>query len=249
MLKSFMPSWLDADKTMDAMSKRQRRSSTQFAQDTLDKKVETVYREKRYKTAYKQATLMLEKSRADPLLFAKKGNGIRAVVEKVNTELLPSPNDKKLTRGAVTLALKRGYGVSPLKKGVSARVPIELTKALATHTTMMQVSGDGEASSSLMRQVASAVLAGTEHDGKINVDYLWRKTRQHHPEILNPVRAKNHENRRVDWLTYKNLIDWNKRAKQFLIEIGMAADQPGIIREYFFACIFYLFDNIILFSP
>ena len=129
------------------------------------------------------------------------------------------------------------------------RVPIELTKALATHTTMMQVSGDGEASSSIMRQVASAVLAGTEHDGKINVDYLWRKTRQHHPEILNPVRAKNHENRRVDWLTYKNLIDWNKRAKQFLIEIGMADDQPGIVCEYFFACIFYLFDNIILFSP
>jgi hypothetical protein len=82
----------------------------------LDKKVETVYREKRYKIAYKQAMLMLEKSWADPLLFAKKGNGIRAVVEKVNTELLPSPNDKKLTRGAVTLALKRGYGVSPLKK-------------------------------------------------------------------------------------------------------------------------------------
>ncbi len=98
----------------------------------------------------------------------------------------------------------------------------------------MQVSGDGEASSSIMRQVASAVLVGMEHNGKINVGYLWRKTRQHHPEIMNPVRAKNHENHRVDWLTYKNLIDWNKRAKQFLIEIGMADDQPGIICEYFF---------------
>ncbi len=48
-----------------------------------------------------------------------------------------------------------------------------------------------------MKAVASAVLAGTKYDGKIDVEYLWHKTRERHPEIINPVRAKNHENRRV----------------------------------------------------
>jgi hypothetical protein len=82
-----------------------------------------------------------------------------------------------------------------------------------------------------MKAVAAALLADTTHEAKINVNYLWRKTRESHPEILNPVKAKNHENRRVDWLSYKNLIDWNKRAKQFLLDMEMAEDVPGTIRE------------------
>jgi hypothetical protein len=49
-------------------------------------------------------------------------------------------------------------------------------------------------------------------------------TRQSHPEIVNPVRAKNHENRRVDWLSYRNRMDWNTRAKEFLVDMGMAKD-------------------------
>ncbi len=66
-----------------------------------------------------------------------------------------------------------------------------------------------------MKVVALAVLAGTNHEGKMTVDYLWRKTRESLPEIMNPVKAKNHENRCVDWLSYKNLMNWDKRTKQF----------------------------------
>ncbi len=65
----------------------------------------------------------------------------------------------------------------------------------------------------------------------MTVDYLWRKTRESHPEIMNLVTAKNHENRHVDWLSYKNLMDWNKCAKQFLLDMEMGEDVPGIIRE------------------
>jgi hypothetical protein len=73
------------------------------------------------------------------------------------------------------------------------------------------------------------VIAGTKYDGRIDVEYLWHRTREKHPEILNPVRAKNHENRRGDWLSYKNLMDWNKRAKKFLVDVGMAKDERGLI--------------------
>ena len=94
---------------------------------------------------------------------------------------------------------------------------------------MMQVCAEGEASAPKMKATASALIAGTNHN--FSVDYAWRKTRMRHPEILNPVKAKNHEDRRVEWLTYKNIIEWNARAKKFLIDVGMAKDCPGMIRK------------------
>lgn len=47
-----------------------------------------------------------------------------------------------------------------------------------------------------------------------------------------PHSAKNNEDRRVDWLSYGNILAWTARAKEFLISIGMAKDEPaGIIRK------------------
>ena len=45
------------------------------------------------------------------------------------------------------------------------------------------------------------------------------------------MQAKSNKDRRVEWLSYKNIIDWTTRAKAFLIDIGMAKDEPGIICE------------------
>ena len=149
----------------------------------------------------------------------------------VQQEYLPSPNDIKIRRGAIESAMLKGDIVSPVKRGQKVRIPHDLTYAIATHSTMMQVASDGEAKSSEMKAVALVLLAGMTHEAKINVNYLWRKTRESHPEILNLVKAKNHENRRVDWLSYKNLIDWNRHVKQFLLDMGMAEDVPGTIRE------------------
>ena len=105
---------------------------------------------------------------------------------------------------------------------------------------MMQVAGDGEALASKMKAVASALMIGTPHENAVNIDYLWRKTRSFHPEIMNPVKAKNNEDRHVDWLTYKNSHDWNARAKKFLIDVGMAIDCPGQIHVWYsFTCFFF----------
>jgi hypothetical protein len=43
---------------------------------------------------------------------------------------------------------------------------------------MMQVAGDGEACLANMKADVSAVISGTKYDGKIHVEYLWRKTRE-----------------------------------------------------------------------
>ena len=206
-MTELLPLWMDTDKTIEH------------------------YYQTRYKQAFKAATLKYQQEGSKDNFQGKKGTGIRAIVNKANNEMLASPNDMKLTRAAVHAAILRGeFGVSPPKRGRKPVVNPTLTFALATHSTMMQVSGEGEASAIKMKAVASALMSGTTHEGSVSIDYLWRKTRLSHPEIMNPVKAKNHEDRRVDWLTYKNIFDWNLRAKQFLVDLGMANDEPGMIR-------------------
>ena len=53
-LRTFMPAWIDLVKTLDTLSKRPRRNSTQFAQDKFSEKVEKMYREQRHKVAFKE---------------------------------------------------------------------------------------------------------------------------------------------------------------------------------------------------
>jgi hypothetical protein len=206
---------------------------TQVAQDEFNKKVDKFYYESRYKVAFKEATLAVAKNRDDPLKQGKRGSGIRAIVKEINDAKLPSPNDKKLTRGSIFNAVNRGdIGVSPLKKGKKETVTPLITKALATQATMMQVCAEGEASAPKMISTATALISGTSH--KFSAEYAWRKTRMKHQEILNPVKAKNHEDRRVEWLTFNNIMEWNARAKQFLVDIGMVNDCPGMIRKFLF---------------
>ena len=97
---------------------------------------------------------------------------------------------------------------------------------------MMQVAGEGEASSVKMKALTEGLVANNKWEGVFSTEYCWRKARKNHPEIMNPVKAKVNEDRRVEWLSYKNVMDWTARVKEFLISIGMAKDEPGEIREY-----------------
>jgi hypothetical protein len=54
-----------------------------------------------------------------------------------------------------------------------------------------------------------------------------------------PAKAINNEDRRVDWLTYKNIKDWNLKAKEYLISIGMGTPEQGLIRESFVCLLLY----------
>ena len=82
-----------------------------------------------------------------------------------------------------------------------------------------------------MRRLATAITMGTPHESKHTAAHTWKKTRLRHPEYIKPAQAVENEDRRVDWLTYKNIIDWNARAKKFLVDVGMGKDEPGVIRK------------------
>ena len=90
-----MPAWLDHDKTIATLSKRPRRSSTNYAQDNFSGKVERHYYEKRFKVAFNEVQRMVKENRSsDPgVMQPKKGKGIRAIIKAVSEEYLDSPND------------------------------------------------------------------------------------------------------------------------------------------------------------
>lgn len=87
-------------------------------------------------------------------------------------------------------------------------------------------------SSLKMRTLARAMTLGTPHEGKLTGEHIWKMCRHRHPEYIKPAQAVDNEDRRVDWLTYSNIMRWMKQAKKFLLDIGMAKDEPGIIRKW-----------------
>ena len=229
---SAIPSWLDKESVADAMSKRKRRTATQACLDNFDANARKMRRDKRYKAAFKSATSLLRDNMGDQNKAGKKGYGARDVVEHINNTMLSSPSDRRLSKTAVHRAtVTNQAGKSPPMRGRPQSIPSALPYAIATHSAMMQISGEGEASAVRIKSTIHALVADTAHANKFSAEYVWRRTRKNHPEILNPVRAKGNEDQRVDWLTYKNIMVWNARAKQMLVNIGMAKDEPGEIRE------------------
>ena len=156
---------------------------------------------------------------------------MHATCKRRNETDLNQPFDKKLKPSVVAKAVDDGRaGRSPVKKGRPRIVPKQLTHALAIHSTMMQVSAsEGEASAPKMKTVVRALTQNTEWDGKINDYYAWRRTRMDFLELTIPSKAKNHEDRRAEWLTVKNINDWTDDGKTFLVKIGLVIDEPGYI--------------------
>ena len=162
-----LPTWMDRDSGRKSLVRKTQRSITQAHLFCLKAQVSTKYYDACYKDAHKAATMEMNNSEG------KRGTGLLAVISRINEEMLSSPNDKKLTKSSVHHAVSRGqFSVSPVKNGRPSKVPPELTRGLACHAVMMQISGKGEASSLKMRAIAGAVTLGTLHKNKFSTDYL-----------------------------------------------------------------------------
>ena len=94
----------------------------------------------------------------------------------------------------------------PSKLGLPERIPFQLVAALAKQSAMMQVASEGEASGKKIKALTEGLITGTKWESVFSTTkYCWKRTRSQHPKILNPVREKINEDRRVEWLTYKNI--------------------------------------------
>jgi len=107
-----LPTWMDRDSGRKLLERKTRRSMMQAHLFCLKSQVSTKYYDARYKDAHKAATMEMKNSEG------KRGNGLLAVVSRINEEMLSLPNDKKLTKSSVHRAVSRGqFGVSPVKNG------------------------------------------------------------------------------------------------------------------------------------
>ena len=91
---------------------------------------------------------------------------------------------------------RKQFGESPPKWGKHESIPSVVPYALAIQSATMQVSGEGDPAVN-MKATAHALVAGTAHENKVNVAYAWRRARMDYPKILNLVRAKSNEDRRL----------------------------------------------------
>ena len=156
------------------------------------------YRGAKYDTAFKKAALELHNNLSDDQKRGKHKFGARAIANKYNETELTSPNDRKINRETLRHWVGKGNaGKTPPKRGRPTFIPDKLPRALVTHAVMMQVSGSGVATGKKMITTGAALLVGTQWEDKICPVNLWRKTRKQNPAILQPVKVKDSEDRRV----------------------------------------------------
>ena len=72
----------------------------------------------------------------------------------------------------------------------------------------MHFANEGEASSVKMKALTEGLVVNTKWQNVFSTEYCWRKTRTNHPEILNRVKAKVNKDCRVEWLSFKNIMEW-----------------------------------------
>ena len=129
--------------------------------------------------------------------------------------------------------VERGeFGVSPPKLGRKPKVTGDITGQLAMQAAMMQASGAGEAKYSIMKDTIEAMTVGTKHAGTLDPKYTFRKARTDHPEIFNPVKAINDDDRQIEWMSCDNFNDWTNLSKRELLKLKMVVDSPGKISEF-----------------
>lgn len=115
-----------------------------------------------YSKALKDATIYYTRIKSGPNA-GKKGYGSVSIVDKWNREVLNLPSNQKLPKSMLSAAVKVGrVGSSPPKRGRPQTISLMLTKTLAVHATMMQVSGEGEINRQKMVLAVKALMMGTE---------------------------------------------------------------------------------------
>ena len=133
------------DIVRQSLTRRAHKNLPQAHLFCLMKKMDKNYYYSCYKAAFKATTLA---ANTPEWKKGKHSTRVYSICERVNQEMLASPTYRKLVSSTVHRAIQgREFGISPPKWGRKSTLPKEFTQALAVHSVMMQVSGEGEMSS------------------------------------------------------------------------------------------------------
>ena len=230
-----MPGWVNKPLVRNAARSKKRRTGKSANEKNFNDKAKKTMRDARYSRAFKLATKEAQdfKMKGES---GKRGKGLRSIANRYNLSHLDQPDDRKLRPTNIFMALENGHvGVSPPKQGRPRKIPNAVTNQLAMQAAMMQASGQGEATTSKLTKALTAATTGTKHEGTFNSKYVVERARRDHPHIFQPKQAITNDDRRVEWLTFKNINDWTNAAKKELIDLGVVIDKPGFISKLSFS--------------
>ena len=137
-------SWLDLDETLAAMTLCHRRTPTQVCRANFDCNAQIKYYRGQYTRAFKEAMIELSNNQANEEMRGKHEYGAHAIAERVNTSMLSSPNNHKLSAKSLQQAIESKQASQlPSKLGRPKRIAFQLVATLAKQLAMMQVASEG----------------------------------------------------------------------------------------------------------
>ena len=80
-----------------------------------------------------------------------------------------------------------------------------------------------------MMHATVALTVWTKWEDKLDHIQVWNKVRYDHPGIINPVKAKDNEDRQIDLLTFNSINEWTDTVKNELIHLEIVKDEPGYL--------------------
>ncbi len=101
-----------------------------------------------------------------------------------------------------------------------------LIDLLAYHVNMMQLEGYQEAKPKTIRAMIAAAILNMPFESNVTKSWIYERVRQEYPEVLNPGRVREIEERRAAWTTYPNINLWFDGIKELLIKTGLVEDKP-----------------------
>ncbi len=106
-----LPAWIDPNISAKMMTRRKRKSLTEAHSYRLTNQVSKMFRDDRYKNAYKACTALLqpmmtsEESSRGRLVTANKSTvSVCKAIDRINGQMLSSPNHRKLKKTSFTLS-------------------------------------------------------------------------------------------------------------------------------------------------
>ena len=177
-----------------------------------------------YKVAFKEATNLLSAAVAGTVPSEELARGI---CNRLNARywLVSSPGHKHLARSTIYQATNDGLaGQSPKKRGPAPKIPDAFLNGLASHAQVCQV-GDGELKAKQMKRVIGASMMGTQYENEFQVDTVWRKVCERHPQAIIAAKKTTAEDARAQWTTHENLDQWFTDVKADLLATEMVVDE------------------------
>ena len=220
-----------SDTSLATIDKRPRRTSKQKNYDDKISKQVTATVEDRYKKALKMATTEYVQGQ-DPTSNVNRIS-YRAVADKYNAQE-KLPQFRQLNRSTIERYIKehKMVGQSPLKKGPSSKVPLELWDILDCQVSMSQLEGKVEMKPRLLKGLIGAAIKNTEFKN-MTVKYLYDEFRRRHADTVAPTGKLDCEGRRSEWTVYPNVKAFLEGGKEILIKYGFATEAPQRVRDIF----------------